>query len=64
MIEFKLDRDTHYHRHIEIGDWCDEHIGPMGIEPDLRWYRKFAFGTQFYYFTQEKDASLFALYWL
>lgn len=64
MIEFKLDRDTHYHRHIEIGEWCDEHIGAMGTEPDLRWHRKFAFGTQFYYFEREEDASLFALYWL
>lgn len=64
MIEFKLDRDTHYHRYIEIGDWCDEHIGPMSIGPGLRWYRKFAFGTQFYCFERDEDASLFALYWL
>ena len=64
MIEFKLDRDTHYHKHIEIGLWCDKHIGAMGTESDLRWYRKFAFGTQFYCFEREEDAALFALKWL
>lgn len=64
MIELKLDRDTHYHRHIEIGEWCDKHIGTMNAESELRWYRKFVFGTQFYYFKNEKDAALFALRWL
>lgn len=68
MIELKLDRHTYYHKHMEIGEWCDKHIGPMGepygTESNLRWYRKFVFGTQFYYFEREEDASLFALYWL
>lgn len=61
MIEFKLDRDEYYHKHIEIARWCAEQFGYMRLD---RWYQRFAFGTQFIQFVREEDASLFALYWL
>lgn len=64
MIELILDRDQFYHRQDELQDWCTEHFGEQSTGTDLRWYRKFAFGTQFYYFKREQDASMFALRWL
>jgi hypothetical protein len=64
MIQYSLDRDRYYHRQDELLDWCAEHFGEQGIGPDLVWGRKFAFGTQFYYFKREEDAIMFALRWL
>ena len=63
MIEFTLPRDKYYHRHTEIFEWCVDNFG-QNNKLEYRWFVRFAFGDQFISFQQEKDASLFALYWL
>ena len=58
MIDIMLKRD-HYSQHREIYEWCETHFGvPYG-----RWHRDIMFGTQFYKFVNDEDATFFALRW-
>jgi hypothetical protein len=67
MTEIRLDR-KYYHLHTQIGQWCEEHFGPVDFftpgNNQQRWYRTMAFGYQDYHFAEEADASFFTLYWI
>jgi hypothetical protein len=55
---YTLDRELYYHKHIEIGNWCDQHFGVDN------WARTFVFGSQFFQFKYEKDEAFFVMTWL
>lgn len=71
-VEFRNDR---YHQQGEMERWCNENINhnppykiwvsgkPRTWEGLGTWCMASAFGTTFFYFKNEKDATAFLLRW-
>ncbi len=65
----------HYHLQSNMEAWCTQHIGknprytnwvysqPKDWEGLGTWCMNSAFGTTFFYFKNESDATLFTLKW-
>jgi len=74
----KVQFDKHYyHLQNDMQKWCKEYIGPGGWgnpEPindieyfdrdNLKWYIDCMFGNTFFFFRNDRDATLFMLRWL
>ena len=66
VTEFTFGKD-HYHRYRDMAVWCQQKIGPGGWGPPQGndvWGHEVMFGNSAFYFTNERDAVIFALHWL
>ena len=64
VIKFHFDKDR-YHEQREMVRWCEQNFGLGGYfpEPNQRWRWDSMFGSTFFYFKDERDATLFSLKW-
>ena len=71
VTEIKLGRE-YYHRIRDIEKWCLDNIGngdwagqsDFREDSNLQWSNNQMFGTTFFRFRRDSDATLFALRWM
>lgn len=56
-VQFGKDR---YHEIQDMAQWCQENIGAGRYPP---WAVETRFGNTFFFFVNERDATLFSLRW-
>ncbi len=66
LIELQFDKDR-YHLQRDMVQWCEQNLGPggyTGVDPyTSTWSWNSMFGSTFFYFKNERDATLFSLKW-
>ena len=69
MIQVIFGKDR-YHQQSEMQEWCEKNVGPgswsynRDIEnPEDTWCINSMFGTTFFTFRHEQDATAFKLVW-
>jgi len=69
MIKVTLNRG-YYPKQLEIWNWCEQQYGPAWTKNEVGnfecgvWQMSEVFGHQQYTFSNEEDATLFALKWV
>jgi hypothetical protein len=66
LVEIQFGKDQ-YHLQRDMVRWCEQNLGPggyTGVDPyNHSWSWNSMFGSTFFHFKNERDATLFSLKW-